>query len=67
MILECATFSKTLNPRNIHKSISDIQIRIRFPLESSVCISLSGCKLIILPDIQPENRIVIISGNQVGW
>ena len=59
---ECATFSRSLNPRNIDKSVSDIRIRIRFPFESSFWISLSGCKLTILPDIQPANRIVIISG-----
>ena len=59
MIVQCATFSKSLNPRNIDKSVSDI--RIRFPFESSFWISLSGCKLTILPDIQPANRIVIIS------
>jgi len=41
----------------------------RFPkvriLETSIkafWISVSGCKLTILPDIQPANRIVIISG-----
>jgi len=61
MILQCATFSKSLNPRNFHKSVSDIRIRIRFPFESSFWISLSGCKLTILSDIQPANRIVIIS------
>jgi len=58
---ECATFSKSLNPRNIDKSVSDIGIRIRFQFESSFWISLSGCKLTILPYIQPANRIVIIS------
>ena len=61
MIVLCSTFSKSLNPRNIDKSVSDIWIRIRFPFESSFWISLSGCKLTILPDIQPANRIVIIS------
>jgi len=60
VIVQCATFSKSLNPQNIDKSISDI--RIRFQFESSFWISLSGCKLTILPDIQPANRIVIISG-----
>ena len=64
MIVQCATFSKILNPRNIHKSISDIRIRIRFPFESSFWISVSGCKLTILPDIQPANRLVIISGTR---
>jgi len=59
MIMQCATFSKCLNPRNIDKSVSDI--RIRFPFEISFWISVSGCKLTILPDIQPANRIVIIS------
>jgi len=55
-------FSKSLNPKNIDKSVSDI--RIRLPAESSFWISVSGCKLTILPDIQPANRIVIISGAQ---
>ena len=54
-------FSKRLNLKNIDKSVSDIRIRIRFPSESSFWISISGCKLTILPDIQPANRIVIIS------
>jgi len=66
MIMQCATFSKSLNPRNISKSVigksvSDIQIRIRIPFESSFWISVSGCKLTILPNIQPANRIGIIS------
>jgi len=60
--VQCATFSKSVNPRNIGKSVSDIRIRIRFPFESSFWISVSGCKLTILSDIQPANRIVIISG-----
>jgi len=50
--------SKSLNLKNINKSVADI----RFTFESSFWISVSGCKLIILPDIQPANRIVIISG-----
>jgi len=58
---DCATFSKSLNPRNIDKSVSDI--RIRFPFVSGFRISVSGCKLTVLPDIQPANRIVIISGS----
>jgi len=58
---ECATFSKSVNPRNIDKSVSDIRIRIRFQFESVFWISLSGCKLTILPDIQPANQRVIIS------
>ena len=62
MIVQCATFSKILNPRNIDKTVSDIRIRIRFPFEISFWISLFGCKLTVLPDIQPANRIVIISG-----
>ena len=62
MIVQCATFSNSLNPRNIDKSVSDIRIRIRLPFEISFWISLSGCKLTILPDIQPANRIVINSG-----
>ena len=53
-------FSKSLNPRNIDKSFSDIRIRIRFAFESSFWISVSGWKLTILPDIQQANRIVII-------
>ena len=64
MIMQCATFYKSLNPRNIDKSVSDIRILIRFTFESSFWISVSGCKLTILPDIQPANRIVIISGVQ---
>jgi len=28
MIVQCATFSKSLNPRNVEKSVSDILIRI---------------------------------------
>ena len=63
--MQCATFSKSVNPRN--KSISDIRIRIRLPFESSFWISVSGCKLTILPDIQPANRIVIISGALVKY
>jgi len=55
-------FSQSLNPKNIDKSVSDTQIRIRFPFKSSFWISVSCCKLIILPDIQPANRIVITSG-----
>ena len=61
MIMQCATFSKNLNPQNIEKSVSDIRIRIRFPFDSRFWISVSGCKLTILPDIQPANWIVIIS------
>ena len=57
MIVQRATFFKSLNPRNIDKSVSDI----RFPFESSFWISVSGCKLTILPDIQLANQIVIIS------
>jgi len=68
MIVQCATFSKSLNPRNIDKSVSDIRIRIRFPFERSFWRSLPGCKFTTLPDIQPANRIVIISGiNMVEW
>ena len=66
MIVQCATFSKTLNPRNIDKSVSDIQIRIQFQFENSFWISVSGCKLTILPDIQPATRIVIISAIYTG-
>ena len=59
--MQYATFSKYLNPQNIEKSVSDIRIRIRFPFDSRFWISVSGCKLTILPDIQQANRIVIIS------
>ena len=58
--------SKSLNPTNIDKSVSDIRIRIRFAFESSFWISVSGCKLTILPDIQPANRIVIISERHIN-
>jgi len=67
MIVQCANFSKSLNPRNIDKSVSDIRIRVRFPFESSFWISLFGCKLTIPPDIQPENRIVIISASKMQF
>ena len=60
-IVQYATFSKSLNLRNIGKSVADI--RIRFQFESSFWISVSSCKLTILPDIQPANRIMIISGD----
>jgi len=63
-VVQCATFSKSLNHQNIEKSVSDIRIRIRFLFEGSFWISVSGCKLTILPDIQPANRIVIISARQ---
>jgi len=43
MIVQCATFSKSLNPRYIDKSVSNIRIRIRFPFESSFWISLFCC------------------------
>jgi len=66
MIVRCTTFSKSQNPRNIDKSVSDIRLLIRFPFESSFWISVSGCKLAILPDIQPANRIVIISVTYIG-
>jgi len=39
MIVQCATFSESLNPRNIDECVSDIRIRIRFPFESSFWIS----------------------------
>jgi len=57
MIVQCATFFKSLNPGNINESVSDI----RFPFQSRFWISVSGSKLTILPDIQPANRIVITS------
>jgi len=47
MIMQCATSSKNLNPRNIEKSVSDIRIRIRFLFDSRFRISVSGCKLTI--------------------
>ena len=62
MIVQCATFSKSTNPRNVNKCVSDVRIRIRFPFQSRFWISVSGCKLTILPDIQLANRILIISG-----
>jgi len=43
------------------KSVSDILIRIQFPCKNSFWISVSGCKLTILPVTQPENRLVIIT------
>jgi len=42
VIVQCATFYKSLNPRNINKSVSDIRIRIRFPFQSRFWISVSG-------------------------
>jgi len=66
MIEQCATFSKSLNPRNIDKSVSDIRICIRFPFESNFWISVSGCKLTILPDIRPTNQVVIISAVNIA-
>jgi len=64
---DCAmrNFSKSLNHKNIDKSVSDI--RIRFPFESSFWISVSGCKPTNLPDIQPANRIVIISVANISF
>jgi len=60
-------FSKSLNPKNIDESVSDMRIRIRFPFESSFWISVSGCKLTIMPYIQPANRIVIIAGTNMHF
>ena len=48
----------TLNP--------PLLIRIRIPVEGSLWISVSGCELTILPDIQLANRIVTISGCQLS-
>jgi len=48
MIVQCATFSKSVNPKNIDKSVLDIRICIRFPFENSFWISLSGCKLTVI-------------------
>ena len=45
MIVHCATFFKSLNPRIIEKSVSDMLIRIRLPFRSSFFICVSGCKL----------------------
>ena len=42
---------------------SDILIRIRFPVESSFWMSVSGYKLTIFSDIQPANWIVVISAS----
>jgi len=47
MIVQCATFTKSLNPRNIEKSVSDILIRIRSRLKTVFGYSVSGCKLTI--------------------
>ena len=63
----CNFFQKSESSK-YHQKRSDI--RIRFSYESSFWIVVSACKLIILPDIQPVNRIVIISGSQSlnrGW
>jgi len=64
----CTFFQKSGSSKykNIdkHKNVSDNRIRIRFPFESSFWISVSGCKLTILPDIQLVNRIVIISASK---
>jgi len=35
MIVQCATFFKSLNPRNIDKSVSYMRMHIRFPFQSS--------------------------------
>jgi len=61
---DCAmcNLSNSLNPRNIEKSVSDILSCIRLPFESSFWIFVSGRKLTILRDIQPADKIVIISG-----
>jgi len=61
MIVQCEIFSKSLNPQNIDKSVSDIRIRIRFPFECCFWISPSGSKLTIVADIQPASRIMITS------
>jgi len=56
-----STFSNNLNPQNIEKNVSDILIRIRSPLESSLDIRIRlQTHYSILPDIKPANRIVII-------
>jgi len=64
--MQCATFSKSLNPRNIDKSVSDIRILIRFPFESRFWTSVFGGKLTILPDIQPANRIADVYRNRIS-
>jgi len=45
--MQYAIFSKSPNPRNIDKNVSDIRIRFRFPFESSFWKSLSCCKPIL--------------------
>ena len=58
--------SKRYNWHLANVSITTVinTVCIRFPFESSFGISVSGCKLTILPDIQPVNWIVIISAKQ---
>ena len=56
----CNFFQKSESSK-YRKSVSDIWIRIRFLFEGSFRIFVSGCKLTILPNIEPANRIVIIS------
>jgi len=56
MIVQCATFSKRLNPRYVDKSVSDILIRIRFPFEINFWISVCGCKLPVLPAGYPTGK-----------
>ena len=45
MIVQCATFTKSLNPQNIDKSVFDILICIRFPFKTSFLVSVSSCQL----------------------
>ena len=60
MIVQCATFSKSESSKYREK-------RFRYPDPYPVPVRRqfldirSGCKLTILPDIQPANRILIIS------
>jgi len=64
MIVQCGTFSKNFNPRNIDKCVSDTFIHTLLPFESSIWISVSDWKLTILPDIPLANWTVIISALQ---
>jgi len=61
----CNFFQKSVSSKYLEKR-SGMRIRKRFPFESSFWISVSGCKLTILSDIQPANRIVIISAAEVA-
>ena len=58
---EMGNFFQECEPSNMEKSVSDILLRIRFPFESSFWISVSGWNSLSFLDIQPGNRIEIIS------